>query len=809
MSLGLSKSSNYRRYLLIIGILAIAFSLSFMIRSQPAQHGFELHEFDPFFNYRATQFVVENGIPAYLDWHDDMSWYPHGRDVVSTSQPMLHITAATLYQIFGAGSDLYDFTIMFPVVIGSATTIVMFAIVRIIGGTTAGLLASLLFAISVPVLYRGLIGWFKSEPLGIFYGLLGVYFFLSGIKSNNGKSSLAKLVAGGVFFGLGISSWGGIQFFILPLALFFLVLPFFRKDKKFLMWALPGFVFSLLASSSIFNTESFTLAIVDQESIPFISEFSTGVDIISSIGYGSAILIGTMGIALIILVIQKINQKHELRNGLAVLAVATIIGIAVLSSGFVELPAYRYVNALNPFLTTSDPLTDSVSEHSTPTLGITFFFFSILIVFAAIGAWLIFQNKVNRSIKIKTDMVMFALIMGLVGVYASSTFVRSEIFAAFSIIILSSIGISILASKILERKIFKDYTITAKATTKIAFVGGIIILLTLPLVFPLDNNMVSYATFAPAILTGNTPFGITTNDWKDAMQWLKENTPKDAVVASWWDYGYYITTLGERKTLADNATLIDWQIRKIASTLFSNPDNAWKILSSSFNEDVSPYYITLPYEPQERKLDVFKRWQNAVEGGEVPMLYNPSTDETLNPETLSQYPSIYDYFESEIYQLDGVFTGLDADYILVEVISEKFDESLANVPLYSLGPSGDETKKIWFARIAGISPGLFVHPDQFGTPNDRFWNETLLGHLIPFSPAIYIDPINQTESKTYQQGYVPLYVKDIKFPSNSDGPFKLVYSSPSFNRTDAGPMISVLIYEVNKDYSISYVMDWK
>ena len=769
-----------------------------MLRSQPAQYGFELHEFDPFFNYRATQFIVENGIPAYLDWHDDMSWYPHGRDVVSTSQPMLHITAATLYQIFGAGSDLYDFTIMFPVVIGSATTIVMFAIVRTIGGTTAGLLASLFFAISVPILYRGLIGWFKSEPLGIFYGLLAVYFFLSGIKSNNGKSSLPKLVAGGVFFGLGISSWGGIQFFILPLGLFFLALPFFRKDKKFLMWALPVFVFSLLATSSIFDMESFTLAIVNQESIPFVSEFSAGDEIIPSIGYGSAVLLGTMGIALVILMIQKINQKHELRNGLAVLAVTTIIGIAVLSSGFVDLPAYRYVNALNPFLTTTDPLTDSVSEHSTPTLQITFFFFSILIVFAAIGAWLIFQNKVNRSIKIKTDMVVFALIMGLVGVYASSAFVRSEIFAAFSIIILSSIGISILASKILERKIFKDYTITAKATTKIAFVGGIIILLTLPLVFPLDNNVVSYATFAPAILTANNPFGIATNDWKDAMQWLKENTPKDAVVASWWDYGYYITTLGERKTIADNATLIDWQIRKIASTLFTNPDNAWKILSSSYLEDVSPYYITLPFNPEERKLDIFKLWQNA-----------PNTQESINPETLSQYPSIYDYFESEIYQMDGVFGGLDADYILVEVITEKFDESLANIPLYSLGPAGDETKKVWFARIAGISPGLFVHPDQFGTPKDRFWNETLLGHLIPFSPAIYIDPINQVESETYQPGYVPLYVKDIKFPANSDGPFKLVYASESFKKTSPGLMISILIYEVNKDYSIPYVMDWE
>ena len=132
--------------------------------------------------------------------------------------------------------------------------------------------------------------------------------------------------------------------------------------------------------------------------------------------------------------------------------------------------------------------------------------------------------------------------------------------------------------------------------------------------------MVVYAQFPPPVLGGNTPFNdFVSNDWKDAMKWLKENTPKDAVVASWWDYGYFITTLGERKTLVDNATLIDWQIRKIASTLFSTPDNAWKILSSSYLEDVSPYYITLPFTPEERKLDVFKRWQN-----------NPHTQELMS-----------------------------------------------------------------------------------------------------------------------------------------------------------------------------------
>ena len=76
-----------------------------MIRSQPADYGFELNEFDPFFNYRATQFIVDNGLGEYFNWNDEMSWYPNGRNVSRSSQVMLHITAATLYQIF-AGCDL-------------------------------------------------------------------------------------------------------------------------------------------------------------------------------------------------------------------------------------------------------------------------------------------------------------------------------------------------------------------------------------------------------------------------------------------------------------------------------------------------------------------------------------------------------------------------------------------------------------------------------------------------------------------------------------------------------------------------------
>ncbi|MDC8437428.1 MAG: hypothetical protein LV468_00305, partial [Candidatus Nitrosotenuis sp.] len=60
-------------HLLIIAVLSISFSISAMIRSQAADYGFQLNEFDPFFNYRATQYIVENGLGAYSTWNDDMS----------------------------------------------------------------------------------------------------------------------------------------------------------------------------------------------------------------------------------------------------------------------------------------------------------------------------------------------------------------------------------------------------------------------------------------------------------------------------------------------------------------------------------------------------------------------------------------------------------------------------------------------------------------------------------------------------------------------------------------------------------------
>ncbi len=408
-------------------------------------------------------------------------------------------------------------------------------------------------------------------------------------------------------------------------------------------------------------------------------------------------------------------------------------------------------------------------------------------------------KKVNRSLKIKGEMAAFALIIGFLGIYFSSAFVRLEVFGSISVIILSSIGVSILISKIL-----KEGHKPASAVTKISFLAIIVALLTVPMVYPEElnwsNNNVG---LPPTILNSGTQFNLSTNDWADSMQWVRENTPKDAVIASWWDYGYWISTLGERKTLADNATVLDWQIRKIAAMYMSTPDQAWQILTSDVETDVSSYYVTLPtdinqgtinsgdvYDLKQEKLDAFKYWKE-----------DSSPEKIYDADKAEKYPTLFDYYESEVYVLPPVVTGLDADYIIINLAVEKLSEENI-LDLYLLSQKGgDETKSFWFMKIADLGVMDYYNPELSGY-SGKFWNETLLGKLIPFTHILYVDPNNpEIQSEKYKRGYSSIYVKDIKFPTDGDGPFQLVYMSPSFELDAPGPMTGPIIYKINKEYN--------
>ena len=691
-------SFNFKlNHIVIIGVLVLAFSVSFLIRSQPADYGNELMEFDPFFNFRATEYIVENGFTEYFTWNDDKSWYPHGRDVSLTSQVMLHGTAAITYQIFGGNSSLYDFTILFPAVIGSLTVVIIFALVRLFAGTAAGLFASLLFAVSLPIIIRGTLGWFKSEPLGIFYGLLGLYLFLSAIKSENKKVAAVKIIFGGIVMAFGMSSWGGDQFFIIPIGLFILALPFVRKDHKFLLWSIPLFVGVFLLISGSFERP--------------------GPNFVFGLG-GLSLIIPTMFLVISIFV-QKISRDEtKIRNSLFLLISIILIGSFLLvlndESNLLPLPSFRYLNAINPFMTTTDPLTDSVAEHATTSIDLSFLLHSVWMIFAGIGIWLLLSKKISQTF-VKNDMKAFVLIFGIIGVFVSSSFIRLEIFASISLIILSSIALSILTKNIFKIKFsgIKNYLF------KISYVIVIGFLFTLPLVYPENSNWINTGDTPPIIFTGatNNP---PTDDWLDTLEWIKLNTPENAVIASWWDYGYWIQTLAERTTFVDNSTLIDSRIQHMAKILMGAPNDSWNMLKE-----------------------------------------------------------------------------MNADYVLVFLSAQKINDNSED-KLYVLSGGGEESKVVWFARIAELPVEKYLYSD--GITGTNYFNEqTLLGKMIPFTTALYYNPDTEENSAIYKPGFVEIVRKNIEYDSDSD-PFKLVYASPSFMNEKVGHMNIVLIYEINKNY---------
>jgi len=706
------------KHLLVILVLIIAFSTAFIIRSYPIKYGFALNEFDPYFDYRATKYIIDNGFEAYLNWHDYQSWYPEGRFVPTTSQVALHLIAATMYKIFGFGSSLLDFVIMFPVIIGSLTTIVIFALVRNLSGTTAGMFASLLFAFMPAIIQRGNLGWFKSEPLGLFLALLSVYLFLSSIKSRNIKRTILTAAGGGLILGLANSSWGGIQYFSIPLGIFFFLLPFLRKDSIFL-YGIISFTLITLITAGAFPRPGISFVI----GLP-----------------GIALIVGMIFAIVGTIIRTKSSPAKANRNLIAALGIFVLLTVSIFLVGAYQPSSFRYLVAINPFLSSHNPLVESVAEHSTPTVIDYFTDYSILLIFAGFGVWVSFSKR--------TDMTIFALIIGLTGLYVSATFARLMVYSSIAIVILASIGLYELTRSILQNRIENQNKIKerefrknikegkilpdVKPVVKISFVAMVVFLISIPLIdyngliYPKNFNWISSADIPPSIVNGATGFRMQVEDWEDAVDWIANNTPKDSVIASWWDYGYWITTLGNKTTLADNATINQTRIQTIAKMLMSEQETATQIAQD-----------------------------------------------------------------------------LKADYILVYIVADRHNGPNGN-SFYTLGSGGDESKKQWFMKIGGFNERDYVEDDGF-TPTANFWNNTLLGKLIPFTPISYASFGNGMLTNIqpeYSSGTIALNLKDIKYPINgtSDQPYKLVYASPSFENDNEDIVFGVFVYQVNKNY---------
>jgi len=73
---------------------------------------------------------------------------------------------------------------------------------------------------------------------------------------------------------------------------------------------------------------------------------------------------------------------------------------------------------------------------------------------------------------------------------------------------------------------------------------------------------------------------IIFDDFREAYYWLRHNTPPNAKVMSWWDYGYQIVAMANRTILVDNNTWNNTHIATVGRAMASTEEKAYPIMRS-------------------------------------------------------------------------------------------------------------------------------------------------------------------------------------------------------------------------------------
>jgi dolichyl-diphosphooligosaccharide--protein glycosyltransferase len=762
-------------------VLSIVFVLAVTVRAYSAKYGFYLGEFDPYYDYFAASHIVTltqqhgpfyalfnnppdcgptvmtacHNLQGYFYWHDITTWFPEGRNVAATSQDGLQVGGAMLYllvhNLFGIQISLYDFLVLLPVFLGAVTSVLFYFLVRKIGGDAAGLFAALVFAVSPPLVSRGNLGWFKSEPLAILCFVCASYIMLTVFdKERMVRSKILRAILAGAFAGYATLSWGGGWPFSASFGLLFIIIPFMNLELSGLSPAIISFTASTL----------FVSALCPRPGIAIIT---------NPVGL---VMIGGTVFVLIAQWAKTWTKPTEYRRTLFKLLFGFVLaGLALISFGAVGSISGRYLTVIAPWIRSGNPLTQSVAEQQIPTGSDYFTSYAILLSFGMAGALIAFRR---RGVP-----MAYALIFGLMGFYFSASFSRLLVYSSIVLGILGGIGFAELAFALVKPSstllMKKKQTVTSRNDVKVVFTIAIIGLLVFPAGAYWIPNPIhctaantlfcdqSPADSAVSITNGATIYSQATfGDWRQTLNWVSQSTPINSVIISWWDYGYWFAVMGNRTTAADNGTLNSTRIADIGRMLMSNATQAAKMAKDIGGD--RPTYVAI-----------------FITGSRVPL---QSSNGTSTYYYLLYVPS------------GGGFAGGGGD--------ESKKQWFINIG----GLNESE-----FLECPHRS-ATCTNVDSFNLTPYALSN-TLLGQALPFKLAGFIYLANSTSggvslSQSYRfgvNGAPPLEAfsspLSYTYPSSSTGPFRLAYASPSINNLYTCPgnsnyecFSAILLYQV-------------
>ncbi|KAJ0781452.1 putative dolichyl-diphosphooligosaccharide--protein glycotransferase [Helianthus annuus] len=597
----LKLKTKQQEILIRVTILCLVYILAFVTRLfSVLRYESMIHEFDPYFNYRTTLYLTEKGFYEFWNWFDSESWYPLGRIIGGTLYPGLMVTAALIYWILKFlrfAVHIREVCVLTAPFFASNTTIVAYFFGKELWDSGAGLVAAALIAICPGYISRsavntGSLAWALASAFGYFYmvSAWGGYVFIINliplyvlVLLITGRYSMRLYVAYNCMYIVGMLLAMQIRFVgfqhvqsgehMAAMGVFFLIQVFY-----FLVW-----VKHMINDTKLFQA-------------------------LLRIGVTSAVTVG---------------------------AIALGLGTA---SGYISPWTGRFYSLLDPtYAKDHIPIIASVSEHQ-PTAWSSFMFdFHILLFLFPAGLYFCFKRL--------SDATIFIVMYGLTSMYFAGVMVRLILVATPAVCLISAIAVSATIKNLTQTLRGKPaQTLSAKGAggtrgsskqqasvdQSIPLLKNGASVLLLGAFYLLSRYAIhctwvtSEAYSSPSIvLAARGAHGqrVIFDDYREAYFWLRQNTPSDAKIMSWWDYGYQITAMGNRTVIVDNNTWNNTHIATVGRAMSSYEDEAYEIMRSL---DVDYVLVVFGGVTGYSSDDINKfLWMVRIGGGVFPVIKEP------------------------------------------------------------------------------------------------------------------------------------------------------------------------------------------
>ncbi len=573
---GLSLLENPKIYRVIIVIMLVStIALGAYLRLVPAlnsiANGYTLYldELDPYEAYYIVKYMLEKGPLSYYELKPPnpaamLFWYPWGRDFTKTELPGLMYTIYFTYlplSVFGV--RLMDYMVIFPVIATVISLIGIFLAARELSRSSiAAVIATAFFA--TVFADRTLAGFTVKYTMALMILPYTIYMFAKAYKSMKLRDFL---ILGVIISYMAVSSGLYIGTYVVV----------------YLTLIITPILFKNIDDRRLFiNTLAMSIPIL----ISFLATPLYGLDYLDrNLGLISVAGFTILGIKAYILNRFLGNRSRLAYTLLVIGGVAS--GVAMLLTGIISVSGKA---ALALGITYNlGPLPFTVAEYQPldPTrLMSSYGVLTILSILSIIyNIYLLIAKKDLASLYVSILLLVTLYVLFNISYFLS--------YAVLIMAIASSTFIALLVSVASKLFIRSRYSYR-----KPSIIGPMIAIALLLLFIPAQIytaytvHIPAYGGHLPMILTSGIGGANPSEAWIDALEWIRENTTEDSVIVAWWDYGYWISVLGQRPSIADGSTINGTQISILAKILTTNNETeAARMLIESFRVKPNKTYI--------------------------------------------------------------------------------------------------------------------------------------------------------------------------------------------------------------------------